>query len=175
MLKNTGTQEMRLDQFQLVDRIAELSADGTSVMSLAQVPVTHSIFSGHFPGHALMPGVLIGELMAQTCGFLLLLRNGFERMPFLAAMKELNLRAFVIPGTPLECNSRLVHEGSGYAVLDAAVRRSGEDRRVADARLIFRVTSFPNTTLKVHMRARAAQVGLDPSPDPVSPRAGAAA
>jgi len=159
-MHKSATQDMRLDQFQLVDRIAELGTDGKTLRASARVPVTHPIFAGHFPGHPLMPGVLIGELMAQTSGFLLLSRNVFSRMPFLAAMKELNLRSFVAPGTVLECDARLVHEGSGYAVLDAEVRRSGENRPVADARLTFRVTSFPNSALEEHMRLRASEVGL---------------
>lgn len=151
---------MRIDRFQLVDRIEQISTDPATVTTVARVPDDHSIFAGHFPGHPLLPGVLIGELMAQTSGFVLLVKNGFGRMPFLAAMKELNLRSFVVPGTVLECVARLVHEGSGYAVLDAEVRRAGETKRVADARLTFRITPFPNPTLETEMRGRAAEVGL---------------
>lgn len=153
-------QDMRLDRFQLVDRIVEIAADRTAVKAAARVPDDHSIFGGHFPGHPLLPGVLIGEFMAQSCGFVLLVKNGFTRMPFLATFKELNLRSFVTPGTVLECDARLVHEGSGYAVLDAAVMRAGEAKRVADARLTFRVTAFPNSTLAAQMRVRATEVGL---------------
>ena len=119
-----------------------------------------------------MPGVLIGEFMAQTSGFLLLTRNRFLRMPFLAALKSLNLRSFVLPGTELECDSTLVHEGSGYAVLDSKVQRTGETTAVADARLTFRVTSFPNDLLRDHMRTRAREVGLVLQDDQVRPDAG---
>lgn len=158
---------MRLDQFQLVDRIVELGPEGQALSAAARVPETHSIFTGHFPGHPLMPGVLIGELMAQTSGFLLLSRNRFRRMPFLAALKNLNLRSFVLPGTVLVCDATLVHEGSGYAVLDAKVQRKGETTAVADARLTFRITSFPNAELSEHMRTRAREVGLVLSDDQV--------
>lgn len=159
-MSESGPRDMRLDQFQLVDRIVKIADDGTTVRTSTRVPDTHSIFAGHFPGHPLLPGVLIGEFMAQTSGFVLLVKNGFSRMPFLAAMKELNLRSFVAPGTTLECEARLVHEGSGYAVLDAEVMRAGEAKRVADARLTFRVTAFPNSDLREHMAVRAAEVGL---------------
>lgn len=159
-MSESQPRDMRLDRFQLVDRIQDIADDRMTVRAAARVPDDHSIFAGHFPGRPLLPGVLVGELMAQTCGFVLLVRNGFTRMPFLAAMKELNLRSFVVPGTVLECEARLVHEGSGYAVLDADVRRAGEEKRVADARLTFRVTPFPNTRLADEMRVRAAEVGL---------------
>lgn len=157
---DSSPQDMMLDQFQLVSRVVDIGADRTTLRAMARVPESHSIFGGHFPGHPLLPGVLIGELMAQTSGFLLLARNGFERMPFLAALKQLNLRSFITPATMLECQATLVHEGSGYAVLDGAVVRAGEAKPVADARLTFRITRFPNATLTEHMHARASEVGL---------------
>lgn len=98
--------------------------------------------------------------MAQTSGFLLLSRNCFSRMPFLAAIKQLNLRSFVAPGTELVCDATLVHAGSGYAVLDSEVKRAGEAGPVADARLTFRVIAFPKPDLEKHMRNRASEVGL---------------
>lgn len=159
-MTKAGAGQMQLDRFQLVDRIAALDLATNTLQAVARVPETHSIFGGHFPGHPIMPGVLIAEFMAQTSGFLLLSRNGFRRMPFLAALKTLNLRSFVLPGTELVCDATLVHEGSGYAVLDARVQRSGETAAVADARLTFRITSYPNGELGEHMRSRASEVGL---------------
>ncbi len=48
-----------------------------------------------------MPGVLLIEAMAQTAGWLVVALNHFERMPFLAAVKEAKLRTFVTPGQVL--------------------------------------------------------------------------
>ena len=45
-----------------------------------------------------MPGVLLIESMAQTSGWLLVALMKFERMPFLAAVKEAKMRGFVTPG-----------------------------------------------------------------------------
>lgn len=173
-MTNVAAQDMRLDQFQLVDRVTAVSPERRMLRAVARVPRSHSIFMGHFPGHPLMPGVLIAELMAQTSGFLLLARNGFRRMPFLAALKELNLRSFVSPGDVLVCEATLVHEGSGYAVLDANVRRDGETKAVADARLTFRVTAFVNSILEEHMRLRATEVGLPLHEYAAAPQAGGA-
>ena len=53
-----------------------------------------------------MPGVLLIEAMAQTSGWLLIARTQFERMPFLAALKEVKLRTFVTPGQALVVTPR---------------------------------------------------------------------
>ena len=66
----------------------------------ADVPTDSTIFEGHFPGHPLMPGVLLIEAMAQTSGWLVIGATKFERMPFLAAVKEAKLRTFVRPARP---------------------------------------------------------------------------
>ena len=50
---------MRLEYFQLIDRIVELDLTDRTIRAEAQVPETSTIFEGHFPGHPLMPGVLL--------------------------------------------------------------------------------------------------------------------
>jgi 3-hydroxyacyl-[acyl-carrier-protein] dehydratase len=152
--------EMWVDRFQYVGRIVELDRAAAKIAAAARVPAEHSIFLGHFPGHALMPGVLLVEYMAQTSGFLLLSLNGFSRMPFLATVKTANFRSFVTPGTALVCRAAREHDGSGYAVTKAEVFREGEDQRVCDAMLTFRVTSYPSPELHDHMLGRAREVGL---------------
>src|ERR1041385_3049962 len=67
----------------------------------ASVPTTSTIFEGHFPGFPLMPCVLLIEAMAQTSGWLLVAVNRFERMAFLAAVKDAKFRMFVTPGRKL--------------------------------------------------------------------------
>ncbi|MCB1549853.1 MAG: beta-hydroxyacyl-ACP dehydratase [Hyphomicrobiaceae bacterium] len=151
---------MHIDRFQLVDRVAALDLSTASLTAIACVPSEHSIFSGHFPGHPLMPGVLLTELMAQTCGFLLLSLNGFLRMPFLAELKEVGFRSFVLPGTALSCEARREHDGSGYAVMRAKVLRRGETKPVCDGTVLFRLMAFPDPTLQAHMHDRAREVGL---------------
>src|SRR5690606_39826550 len=105
---------MRLEYFQLIDRIAEINVGAGTVIVEADVPDQSTIFEGHFPGFPLMPGVLLIEAMAQTSGWLLIATLNFERMPFLAAVKEAKMRRFVSPGERLTIHGKLVHEGSGY-------------------------------------------------------------
>src|SRR5690242_3202118 len=98
----------------MIDRITAVAPE--VLTAEATVPEHSPVFEGHFPGHPLMPGVLLVETMAQASGYLLLARSGFARMPFLAAVKEAKLRSFVTPGMVLTVEASLVHEGSGYAV-----------------------------------------------------------
>ena len=76
----------------------------------------------------LMPGVLLLETMAQASGWLILGMTRFSGMPLLAAFKEVKLRSFITPGTPLQISATLQHEGSGFAVTQAEVRRRDKDR-----------------------------------------------
>lgn len=152
--------EMRIDRFQLVDRVCALDCKAPSLTAVARVPVEHSIFGGHFPGHALMPGVLLTEFMAQASGFLLLALTGFARMPFLAALKEVGFRSFVTPGTDVRCEVRRHHDGSGFAVMHAQVLRRGEAKPVCNGTLTFRLMAYPDPVLRTHMHERAREVGL---------------
>src|SRR5713226_7920412 len=110
---------MHLEYFQLIDRIADLNVSKRTITVEAQVPQHNTIFEGHFPGYPLMPGVLLIEAMAQTSGWLLIGLMKFERMPFLAMVKEAKMRGFVSPGQVLTINAKVEHEGSGFAVTSA--------------------------------------------------------
>lgn len=149
---------MHLEYFHLIDRIADLDIGGRTITVTAQVPQHNTIFEGHFPGYPLMPGVLLIEAMAQTSGWLLIALLKFERMPFLAAVKEAKMRGFVTPGEMLNIDASIVHEGSGYAVTAAKVRVGGELR--CNATLTFRHVPFPNTDLRGHMETMAKRIGF---------------
>ena len=145
---------MRLEYFQLIDRIAELDLAQQTIRAEARVPTTSTIFEGHFPGYPLMPGVLLIEAMAQTSGWLVIAVTNFTRMPFFAALKEAKLRSFITPGQNLSLSAKLLHEGSGYAVTKAEIRC--EDKLVCNAELTFRVVEFPNAEFRVNMEKMAA-------------------
>src|SRR5436305_14299770 len=117
---------MRIEYFQLIDRIVDLDLAQQTIRTEAPVPATSTIFEGHFPGYPLMPGVLLIEAMAQTSGWLLIAITKFARMPFFAAVKEAKLRSFVTPGQQLALSGKLVHEGSGFAVTKAEIRCEGK-------------------------------------------------
>lgn len=142
----------------MLDEIEELDRDRTTLVALAHVPERSAVFEGHFPGHALMPGVLLLETMAQAAGYLLLALNDFSRMPFFASAKEANFRSFVLPGATLRVRAERIHDGSGFAVIRATLERGGE--RVGDAQLTMRQVSFPSPTLERHVRSEGERLGL---------------
>jgi 3-hydroxyacyl-[acyl-carrier-protein] dehydratase len=145
---------MRLEYFQLIDRIVELELAKQTIRTQARVPATSTIFEGHFPGFPLMPGVLLIEAMAQTSGWLLIAITKFTRMPFFAAVREAKLRSFVTPGQELDLSARLLHEGSGFAVTKAEIRCGG--KLACNAEITFRLVEFPNSEFRTNMEKMAA-------------------
>jgi 3-hydroxyacyl-[acyl-carrier-protein] dehydratase len=149
---------MRPEYFQLIDRIVELDLVARTIKAEAQVPETSTIFEGHFPGHPLMPGVLLIESMAQASGWLIIGVNKFARMPFLAAVKEAKLRTFVTPGQLLSLRASLLHDGSGYAMTKAAVAVDG--KTVAESEITFKVMAFPDPRFRTGMGEVAQRIGF---------------
>ena len=68
---------MKLEYFQLIDRIVDIDLAERTIRTEATVPLKSTIFEGHFPGHPLMPGVLLIEAMAQTAGWLVIAATRF--------------------------------------------------------------------------------------------------
>jgi 3-hydroxyacyl-[acyl-carrier-protein] dehydratase len=149
---------MHLEYFRLIDRITDLNIGEKTIAVEAQVPEKNTIFEGHFPGYPLLPGVLLIEAMAQTSGWLLIALMKFERMPFLAMVKEAKMRSFVTPGELLKIDANVVHEGSGFAITEAKVSVDGKLR--CNATLTFRHIPFPNPDLRGHMDAMAKRIGF---------------
>jgi 3-hydroxyacyl-[acyl-carrier-protein] dehydratase len=147
---------MQLEYFQMVDRISELDPAARTVRAECAVPESSPVFEGHFPGHPILPGVLMIETMAQTGGWLVMALHAFERMAFLAQVKEAKMRAFIGPGEALKAEASLVHDGSGYAVASARLFREG--RGIAEAEITYRVMPFPNPALRARMLEMARRV-----------------
>jgi 3-hydroxyacyl-[acyl-carrier-protein] dehydratase len=149
---------MRIEYFQLIDRIVDLDVGAWTIRAEAVVPLESTIFEGHFPGRPLMPGVLLIESMAQTAGWLVIGLTRFDRMPFLAAIKDAKLRTFVVPGTHLDLTAKLLHDGSGYAITKAAV--TAEGKPICDAEITFRVLPFPDESFRRAMEETATRIAF---------------
>ena len=92
----------------LVDRIVELT--DSRVVGIKNVTLNEPFFMGHFPGHPIMPAVLIIEAMAQTGGVLLL--NKVERpkkkLVYFLGIDEARFRRPVMPGDQLRFELDLI-------------------------------------------------------------------
>jgi len=147
---------MRLEYFQMVDRVVSLGPDHITVES--RVPDSSPVFEGHFPGYPIVPGVLLTETMAQAGGWLLLAIEGLQKMPFLSKVSEAKFRGFVGPGADLVVEAKRTHDGSGYAVAEARILSGG--KRIADAEITYRIMPFPAEALREAMIATAKRIGL---------------
>ena len=148
---------MRLEYFEMIDRVTAFDREGRAISVRSVVPTQSPVFEGHFPGHPLVPGVLLTETMAQASGYLLLGLMDFTHMPFLMAVDKARFRDFVGPDAALEISAVLEHEGSGYAATKARISVDG--KRICDAQLRFRTMPFPEG-LDAQMRAQARRIGL---------------
>ncbi len=93
--------------FLLVDRIVELEA-GTRAVGIKNVTINEPFFQGHFPGHPIMPGVLILEALAQVGGVAAALAEGGveDKVTYFVGIDKARFRKPVTPGDVL----RLVME-----------------------------------------------------------------
>lgn len=90
--------------FLLVDRIVALDP-GKTITGLKNVTINEPFFIGHFPGHPIMPGVLIVEALAQTGGILAIKELGGEKkLAYFAAIDNCRFRKPVLPGDQLLLN-----------------------------------------------------------------------
>lgn len=88
--------------FLLVDRILEV--DGTTrIVGLKNVTISEPFFQGHFPGHPIMPGVLIVEAMAQVGGCLMMgtMERPEAKVVYFMALDRVRFRRPVRPGDQL--------------------------------------------------------------------------
>ena len=89
--------------FLLIDRVVELQP-GRSAIGVKNVSVNEGFFQGHFPGHPVMPGVLIIEAMAQTAAVLVVETLGpgaRGKVVYFMSIENAKFRRPVVPGDQL--------------------------------------------------------------------------
>jgi UDP-3-O-[3-hydroxymyristoyl] N-acetylglucosamine deacetylase/3-hydroxyacyl-[acyl-carrier-protein] dehydratase len=88
--------------FLLIDRILDLEPE-KKVVAIKNVTINEPFFEGHFPGHPIMPGVLLLEAMAQAGGVLLLnaVENPEAKVVYFMSIDGVKFRKPVTPGDQL--------------------------------------------------------------------------
>ena len=112
--------------FLLVDRIVEM--DKKRVVGVKNVTINEPFFAGHFPGHPIMPGVLIIEAMAQVGGMLLLgaIENPQNRVVYFTSLNNVKWRRPVKPGDQLRFELELLQVRGTVAKMQGIAKVDGE-------------------------------------------------
>ena len=121
--------------FLMVDRIRDISGD-ESCIGIKNVTVNEPHFQGHFPGHPIMPGVLLIEGMAQTAGALCVLAQGSSSGPQLVYFMTIDKAKFrkpVVPGDTVEYHVQKIRRRSNIWRFAAEARVEGG--KVAEAEI----------------------------------------
>ena len=99
--------------FLLVDRVLKLEPK-VSIEALKNVTINEPFFQGHFPGHPVMPGVLIVEAMAQAAGLLafasLIDSPAEDMIIYFAAIDDCRFKRPVEPGDQIILKAQLVSQ-----------------------------------------------------------------
>ena len=120
--------------FLLVDRVMEITV-GQKLVAYKNVSFNEPFFAGHFPGHPVMPGVLILEALAQAAALLAYKSADFDasrQVVYLMAIDGAKFRKPVVPGDRLVLTCEVLRNKGdiwkqrGTATVDGAVVAEGE-------------------------------------------------
>jgi 3-hydroxyacyl-[acyl-carrier-protein] dehydratase len=94
----------------LIDKLTDVKL-GESATGIKNVTMNEWFFQGHFPGHPVMPGVLIVEAMAQAAGVLVtksMGENSADKLVYFMSIEEAKFRKPVVPGDTLKLKVSLL-------------------------------------------------------------------
>ncbi len=111
----------------LVDRVEELEAQ-RRIVAIKAVTINEPFFNGHFPGHPVMPGVLVVEAMAQAGGILLLheVPERESKLVYFTSIERARFRRPVVPGDVLRFEVDVVRLRRVHAKLECKAFVDGQ-------------------------------------------------
>jgi UDP-3-O-[3-hydroxymyristoyl] N-acetylglucosamine deacetylase/3-hydroxyacyl-[acyl-carrier-protein] dehydratase len=112
--------------FLLVDRILELGE--RHVVGVKNVTINEPFFQGHFPGHPIMPGVLIIEAMAQVGGMLLMgsVPDPGSKVVYFTSLNNVKWRRPVKPGDQIRFELELLQVRGMMCKMSGVAKVDGE-------------------------------------------------
>jgi 3-hydroxyacyl-[acyl-carrier-protein] dehydratase len=132
--------------FLLVDKILELEP-GRRAVGMKCVTINEEFFEGHFPGHAVMPGVLVLEAMAQVGGVLLLsMRGNVGKLAYFGGMDKVRFRKPILPGDVLVTEVELLKDRGAIGKVKAVGRVNNQI--AAEGEFIFALVDREPTTVE---------------------------
>lgn len=130
--------------FLLVDRIIE--AADKKVVGIKNVTINEPFFQGHFPGHPIMPGVLILEAMAQVGGVgALSTKDNRGKLAYFLTINNAKFRKPVVPGDQLVIEVEFLKEKLSMVQVHAVAKVDGEITTEADLMFAFITPNEPGT------------------------------
>jgi 3-hydroxyacyl-[acyl-carrier-protein] dehydratase len=123
--------------FLLVDRVVEFEAH-KRVLALKNVTINEPFFQGHFPGHPVMPGVLVIEALAQAGGVLTQLSHqvdgtlGEGKFFYLVKIDNAKFSRMVVPGDQLQLEVTLKRVIRNMAMYTGIARVDGQQVACAE-------------------------------------------
>ncbi|MCZ6759757.1 MAG: 3-hydroxyacyl-ACP dehydratase FabZ [Gemmatimonadetes bacterium] len=122
----------------LVDRIVEIEA-GKRIVGIKNVTINEPYFQGHFPGHPVMPGVLVVEAMAQTGGMLLMdhVEDPDSKVVYFMSLDKVKFRQPVTPGDQLRLEVEMIQFRGKTCRMRGEAKVDG--RVVAEAEMMARI------------------------------------
>jgi 3-hydroxyacyl-[acyl-carrier-protein] dehydratase len=112
--------------FLLVDRIDEIEP-GVRAVGRKCVTMNEPFFVGHFPGKAVMPGVLILEALAQTGALVMLsLEENKGKIAYFAGIDKVKFKRQVVPGDVLKLEVEITKSKGSFGVGSAVASVDGK-------------------------------------------------
>lgn len=123
--------------FLMVDKIIELEPK-KSVRGIKAISANDPWFAGHFPGHPIMPGVLMIEAIAQTAAVMLLIDPKFgKKLGLFAGADKVRAKRVVVPGDVMDIRVLLDYFKMDVGRLSGTIHVGGELAMTAQVRFKF--------------------------------------
>ena len=126
----------------MVDKVLELEP-GKRIVALKNVTINEPFFHGHFPGRAIMPGVLILESMAQA-GYILACASSFSEkkgMVYIVGIDKVRFRQPVMPGDQIVSEMNILKQRTKAVKMSGIARVN--NKKVAEAEFLATLGETP--------------------------------